>query len=83
MIGTLTVSQAIIGFLGFLGINNFKELRNALYGFVGKETNNGVVVDQDGDMVSITKNGKEILKFDVHAVEEIFNTRDNNEDKEE
>lgn len=82
MIGTLTVSQAIIGFLGFLGINNFKELKNALYGFIGKDTK-GVEVKQDGDMVTIVKDGKEILKFDVHAVEEIFNTRDNNEDKED
>ena len=80
MIGTLTVSQAIIGFLGFLGINNFKELKNALYGLVGKQDKE-VEITQDGDMVTIKKNGKEILKFNVDAVEEIFKVRDNTESK--
>lgn len=67
MIGTLTISQAIIGFLGFLGVNNFKELTNVLYGFVGIKQDGIEIIQTDND-VEIRKNGKLIVKFDVDAI---------------
>lgn len=77
MIGTLTISQAVIGFLGFLGINNFKDLTNALYGFVGIKRDGIEIIQTDND-VEIRKDGKLLVKFDVDTIEEMF---DNNEIK--
>jgi len=71
MIGTLTISQAVIGFLGFLGINNFKELTNAIYGLVGMKRDGVEIIQTDND-VEIRKNGKLIIKFDVDSIEEMF-----------
>lgn len=73
MIGTLTISQAVIGFLGFLGINNFKDLTNTLYGFVGIKQDGIEIIQTDND-VEIRKDGKLLIKFDIDSIEEMFDT---------
>lgn len=71
MIGTWTLSSAVIGFLGFVGINTASDLKKVVLKLVGAKQDGIEIIQMDND-VEVRKNGKLVIKFDVDSISQIL-----------